>query len=53
MDVGIGTEIAERVGIKTFPWRIIMVLNTCTLKFGSVEEMINFQNYLPIQISER
>jgi len=43
MDVGIRTEIIERVGIKTFPWRIIMELNTCTLKFGSVEEMIKFQ----------
>jgi len=44
MDVGLGAEIIERVGIKTFPWRIIMVLNTCTLRSGSVEETIKFQN---------
>jgi len=43
MDVVTGAEIIERVGIKTFPWRIIVVLNTCTLRFGSVEEMIKFQ----------
>jgi hypothetical protein len=43
MDVGIGAEIIERLGIKTFPWRIIMVLNTGILRFGSVEETIKFQ----------
>lgn len=43
MDIGIGAEITERLGIKTFPCRIIMVLNTCTLRFGSVEEIIKFQ----------
>jgi hypothetical protein len=43
MDVGIGAEIIERVSIKTFPWRVIMVLNTCTLRFGPVEEMLKFQ----------
>jgi hypothetical protein len=43
MDVGIGAEIIERVSIKTFPSRIIMVLSTCTLRFGSRVEMIKFQ----------
>lgn len=44
MDVSTGSEIIERVSIKTFSWRIIVVLITCTLKFGSVEEIKKFQN---------